>query len=70
MAKSEITSISTKLHDLLEPLDPALRKRAIRAALMMLGDEDLEPDPIKKKGKNDEGGDTPQVGGKATRQAA
>jgi hypothetical protein len=42
MAKDNIAGISTKLYGLLKPLDSQLRKRAIRAALTMLGDEDAD----------------------------
>jgi hypothetical protein len=60
MAKSEITGISVRLFELLEPLEPAMRKRAIKAALTMLGEEDTEVEPEKPKKKTEEasGGDS------------
>jgi hypothetical protein len=42
MAKKSITTITTQLHDLLKPLDPQERIRAIKAALMLLGDNESE----------------------------
>jgi hypothetical protein len=61
MAKDDIAGISTKLYGLLKPLDSPMRKRAIRAALTMLGDEDddLASGDVEKKreDRSDGGGD-------------
>src|SRR5258706_16320952 len=38
-AATDIASATTDLFKLLEPLEPDIRKRAIKAALTMLGDE-------------------------------
>jgi hypothetical protein len=60
MAKNDIPGISTKLYGLLKPLDSPLRKRAIKAALTMLGEEDADlgsDDPIKRpEGRGDDAG--------------
>jgi len=42
MAKKSITTITTQLHDLLKPLDPSERIRAVKATLMLLGDDASE----------------------------
>jgi hypothetical protein len=51
MAKAtDITSITTQLFKLLQPLESDERKRAIKATLTLLGEEgDIEPDKPKKK---------------------
>ena len=58
MTKLDLPAVSTKLYELLEPLDPPMRKRAIKAVLTMLGDDDsdIEPDKTNKQ-KPDDGGD-------------
>jgi hypothetical protein len=49
MAKLDIPAISSKLYELLEPLEPSIRKRAIKATLTMLGDNDVDLEPDKPK---------------------
>jgi hypothetical protein len=60
MTKDDIAGISTKLYALLKPLDSPMRKRAIRAALTMLGEEDADSgldDLGKKREDRRDGGD-------------
>jgi len=60
MAKAtDITSTTTELYNLLEPLDPAQRTKVIKAALTLLGDDiDIEREKSKtKKDEQEPGGD-------------
>src|SRR5262245_2954866 len=60
MAKAtDITSSTTELYNLLEPLDPAQRTKVIKAALTLLGDDiDIEREKSKtKKDEQEPGGD-------------
>jgi hypothetical protein len=61
MAKVSIPAVATKVHDLLEPLEPGQRKLAISAALVMLGDTPVEeqrtPGGHSKPGAGGDGGD-------------
>jgi hypothetical protein len=43
MSKSDIPTICGKIYELLSPLEHSERKRAIKAALALLGDDDTEP---------------------------
>jgi hypothetical protein len=47
VAKIDIPLVASKLYALLEPIEPSMRKRAIKATLTLLGDDDgvdLEPE--------------------------
>lgn len=59
-APTGIASVTTDLFKLLEPLEPDLRKRAIKAALTMLGDDPAVADAKPKGGgaAGDTGEDT------------
>lgn len=57
MASTEIPSVASKLYELLEPLEAQLRKRAIKAALAMLGDDDFGFEPANAKGTRTEESD-------------
>jgi hypothetical protein len=54
MADIDIPSVASKIYELLEPLEPTIRKRAIKAALTMLGDDDLDTEPEKRPSKQSE----------------
>jgi hypothetical protein len=49
---TDIPAVTTELYNLLKPLDPSERKRVIKAALAMLGDDPADVET--KKPKNDE----------------
>lgn len=67
MAKKSLTSVTTKLHDLLKPLDSAERIRAIKAALMLLGDQAGELGGGEDEGQQEDKG---KVATKRTGKAA
>lgn len=54
MSKTDnnIASISTQIYSLLEPLEPELRRRAIKAALTLLGDEGAMSNPTASPKQN------------------
>jgi hypothetical protein len=54
MAKIDIPSVASKLYELLEPLEPPMRKRAVKATLTMLGDDDVDLESENPKGKRTE----------------
>jgi hypothetical protein len=54
MAPSDIPTVASKLYELLEPIEPLLRKRAIKAALTMLGDDDVDPRVENRRAKQNE----------------
>jgi len=70
---TDMKTLVTSLYDLLEPVDPADRKKAIKAALTMLGDETAVADQKGGKGGgadsggNDDDGDTGDFNEKAAR---
>jgi hypothetical protein len=51
MADINIPSIVSKLYELLEPVESTMRKRAIKAALTMLGDDDPDMEPEQRGGR-------------------
>jgi len=57
MAKTDASTVFTKLYELLEPLEPAVRKRAVKAAFALLGDEEADLEPENAKKKDDDGAD-------------
>jgi hypothetical protein len=57
---TDIKNLVSGLYDLLEPVDPADRKKAIKAALTMLGDDAADAD--KKGGKGGRAGDDNEDG--------
>jgi len=65
MTKTDLPTVSTKLYELLEPLDPPLRKRAIKAALTMLGDDDGDVEPTKKAEQKSDDSDNSDLPAKA-----
>ena len=54
MAKIDIPSVASKLYELLEPLEPPMRKPAVKATLTMLGDDDVDLESENPKGKRTE----------------
>ena len=54
---TDVTAITTDLYKLLEPLEAGDRKKVIKAALTLLGEEaDVEPDRSKKRDEEESGG--------------
>jgi len=68
MAKApEITAVATELYKLLKPLESDMRSRAINAALMLLGDGEVNRDGGtggKGRRREEDGGDTDDFGPK------
>src|SRR5271165_6895200 len=51
MSNVDIPSVASKLYELLEPIEPPMRKRVIKAALAMLGDDEFDMESENRSAK-------------------